>query len=247
MNAFNVKHVSEVLELRDEIVKNVRQNGYAVLRGLFDRDEIGASTRAVYRHANSATHRASSGVAPADIRENMTKWSIGGNSTTQTGLPRFMLTVYNPLWQADEWGLRGTFERVIAIRDSLADRDVQTDESLAPDRYNGCRVQIYPSGGGFMGSHVDSRAVSNLAPEKRETYIQMVLLMTERGTDYQHGGAFVTLNGEVIDSEANAKLGDVLVYDGNTDHGVADIDPSVSFDAKDLRGRAVALATVYTR
>ncbi len=75
----------------------------------------------------------------------------------------------------------------------------------------------------------------------------MVLLLTERGTDYHHGGAFATVDGKIVDSEADALSGDVLVYDGNTNHGVADIDPTVTFNANNLRGRAVALATIYTQ
>ncbi len=53
----------------------------------------------------------------------------------------------------------------------------------------------YPAGGGFMGAHEDTRAAKNLPPEQR-VYIQLVLLLTERGTDYQTGGAFVEFDGE---------------------------------------------------
>jgi hypothetical protein len=35
-------------------------------------------------------------VSPNAIRHNVVKWSIGGHSTTQSGLPRMMTTVYNP-------------------------------------------------------------------------------------------------------------------------------------------------------
>jgi hypothetical protein len=177
----------------------------------------------------------------------MTKWSIGGHSQSQAGLPRFMLTLYNPLWEKDTWGLHSHFRKLVEVRDALAGRDTLTDEVLAPNRYNGCRVQIYPAGGGFMGSHVDSRAASSLEGTGHEAYIQMVLLLTERGEDYQSGGAFVVSDGKTIDSEAEGLTGDLLVYDGNTNHGVADIDARLAFESTNLRGRAVALATVFTK
>lgn len=247
MDIFQFNAIHDVQERRQAVVESVSRRGFATIRGLFDRDQIRRSMAAVYAHVNQVPHRPSSGVAPAEILSNMTKWSIGGHSQSQSGLPRFMLTLYNPMWQTDAWGLRSNFARLIEIRDALAGRELQTDKYLAPSRYNGCRVQIYPSGGGFMGSHIDSRAVSNLPDGTQSAYIQMVLLLTERGTDYRHGGAFVTVDGQIIDSEAGGLSGDVLVYDGNTNHGVADIDPTVAFDANNLRGRAVALATIYTK
>ncbi|WP_144158466.1 hypothetical protein [Paraburkholderia sp. BCC1885] len=247
MSIFNFDDPSEIKAAREDIVDTVRRKGFSTIRGMFVREEIREAMAAVYDYVNSASHKPSAGVSPEEIRVNMTKWSIGGHSQSQAGLPRFMLTLYNPMWQDDTWRLRNIFRRVIAIRDALAGRDIQSDESLAPDRYNGCRVQIYPSGGGFMGAHVDSRAISNLPDGSRAAYIQMVLLLTERGTDYHHGGAFATVDGKIVDSEADALSGDVLVYDGNTNHGVADIDPTVTFNANNLRGRAVALATIYTQ
>jgi hypothetical protein len=157
-----------------------------------------------------------------------------------------MTTVYNPLSADDLHGLHDDFRNIIEIRDALAGRDVLTDETLAPDRWNGCRVQIYPAGGGFMGAHLDSRGVGNL-PRGTDAFIQLLLLLSERGTDYHEGGAFVECDGKRIDSEAGTRSGDVVVYDGATVHGVSDIDPTLTFDAADLRGRAVALATIYDR
>jgi hypothetical protein len=231
---------------RAEIVQQVGRSGFVAIRGLFDRDSVRAKLRSVYRFANTAQRLPSAGVSPEAVQRNVVKWSIGGHSTTQSGLPRMMTTVYNPLFADDLHGLHGDFRKIIEIRDALADRDVLTDEKLAPDRWNGCRVQIYPAGGGFMGAHLDSRGVGNL-PRSSGAFIQLLLLLTERGTDYHAGGAFVECEGKRIDSEAGTRSGDVVVYDGATVHGVSDIDPTLAFSAAELRGRAVALATIYDK
>jgi hypothetical protein len=236
----------QVRSHRAEIVANVRKTSFTVIRGLFNRESVRAKMQSVYRFANGERRLASAGVSPDEIQHNVVKWSIGGQSTTQSGLPRMMATVYNPLFAGDMHGLHADFRGIIEVRDALADRAVLTDEKLAPDRWNGCRVQIYPAGGGFMGAHRDSRGIGNL-PQNTDAFIQLLLLLTERGTDYKAGGAFVERDGRQIDSESDTLSGDVVVYDGATIHGVADIDPTAVFNATDLRGRAVALATIYDK
>lgn len=67
-----------------------------------------------------------------------------------------------------------------------------------------------------MGAHTDSRAAENLQ-EGTGAYIQLVILLTEKGVDYQQGGAFVTSDGQIIDAELGSMAGDILVYDGIND------------------------------
>jgi hypothetical protein len=90
-----------------------------------------------------------------------------------------------------------------------------------------------------MGAHADSRGVGNL-PQNTDAFIQLLLLLTERGTDYRTGGAFVERDGRQIDSELDTLSGDVVVYDGATIHGVADIDSTAVFNATDLRASRCA-------
>jgi hypothetical protein len=78
-------------------------------------------------------------------------------------------------------------------------------------------------------------------------FLQVLVLLTERGTDYQTGGAFNTIDSERVDVEEGTQTGDVLVYDGATVHGVADVDSDLPFRADDLRGRAVLLGTIYDK
>jgi hypothetical protein len=248
-DGYHLFHIDSTHELRkraEAINGRVKEKGYVLIRGLFGRDLIRECTTSVYAYANSAAHLASAGVPRESIRTNISKWSIGGASASQAGISRFMLTVYNPLACADIFRLHAHFRTLIEVRDILAMRDkILSDENLPPPLFNGTRIQIYPKGGGFMTAHRDTRAAENLKGVS-DTYIQLVLLLTEKGADYRAGGAYIRRGGEgAIDTEAASRAGDVLVYDGNTLHGVEDIDLELTFTASDLSGRAVALATIY--
>src|SRR5262249_41909021 len=156
---------------RHRILDTISTRGYAVLRGLFDERSILTSRDAVYRYANSAEHRPSTGVAADEIRRNVSKWSIGGRRD-QVGRQRFALVVYDPLYDRDIFRLHSYFECIIEVRDRLAGREILRDSVLLPDRFNACRVQIYPAGGGFLGEHRDLRGQSNL-PEG--LYLELLL------------------------------------------------------------------------
>jgi len=179
------------------------------------------------------------------VRTNSSKWSIGASSNSQEGIARFMLTIYNPLTCADIFRMHTHFRKLIKVRDILAMReDTFFDDRLPPRLFNATRIQIYPRGGGFMTAHRDMRAAENLKGLSG-SYIQLVLLLTEKNRDYSSGGAYIHRNNELVDTEIDSLTGDVLAYDGKSMHGVDDIDPNSLFRASDLSGRAVALATIY--
>jgi hypothetical protein len=228
-------------DLRKGILAAVEREGYAVVRGLFDEAAIGEALHEVYRRANSAHHRASDGLAPSDVRRNTSKWSIGSR-ILQDGLGRFVVVLYNPLFDKNIFELHTAFERIIQVRDTIAGRPIQRDAILMPERFNACRIQIYPAGGGFMAEHRDARGTSNL---NLGIYIEVLLVLTQKGIDYRRGGGFVRLNGAMVDTEAGTRRGDLIIYDASTIHGVLDVDPDLPFDACNLRGRAVAMATIY--
>lgn len=233
--------IERLSPLRASILGAIKGGGYAVVRGLFDERAIQESMRTVYRYANSAHHGPSSGLTTMDVRRNTSKWSIGSRAA-QDGVARFALSIYNPLFDSDRFQLHDAFRRMIELRDTLAGRQVLRDADLLPDRFNACRVLLYPAGGGFLGEHRDLRGESNLPTGM---YIEVLLLLTQKGVDYRTGGAFVSFNGGRLDSEADTKRGDVVIYAASTIHGVSDIDPDVPFDATNLRGRAIAIATIY--
>jgi hypothetical protein len=71
------------------------------------------------------------------------------------------------------------------------------------------------------------------------------VLITEKGKDFERGGAYIDTSDGRVDLEAECGAGDVLVYDGRSVHGVADIDPHKLPDMRGSSGRFVGLVTLY--
>jgi hypothetical protein len=82
------------------------------------------------------------------IQKNVFKWSIGGHSTTQTGISRMMMTVYNPLSDADAFGSK-TGQKSAGARLRAAGGEIVGDEqkaAAAPAAPSGCdRSRIKPA------------------------------------------------------------------------------------------------------
>ena len=86
------------------------------------------------------------------------------------------------------------------------------------------RFQQYPSAGGFLSAHRDLAAIKSAKKLGINLYYNCLLLMTKKNKDYKSGGGFVVKNKKIIDYETIADVGDVLIYNSSTIHGVLDID-----------------------
>lgn len=245
---FWVPNLHELAERRSELLDQIASQGYVVLRGICDRGEVRAGLAAVLSEAANGTVLATSAGSRDSVRANTNKWSIGGESPSQGGVARFMMTLYNPLAAGDRFGLHRSFQQLIQVRETLAGRGhtPMFDEQLPDGYFNATRVQLYPRGGGFMTAHTDSTARSTFGATDGDQFLQPLILLSERGTDFERGGAFVVgRDGERLDVEADGQSGDIVIYDERTMHGVADIDSHVSPDLVRPTGRVVALATIY--
>lgn len=243
MTVFNVHSIEELPRQIDDIVETVEKTGYAIIRGLFNPKEIRHSLDLALADLAQQPLLPSSGILPEQIKDNVIKWSIGGESLVQQGIARMMLTIYNTFFSEDRYTFHSHFKTLIQVRDVLARRENLFDEALLPERYNGCRLQVYPAGGGFMGPHIDKRAIDN--NHGKSDFIQTLMLVTQKGVDYTAGGAYVVQNDEIIDVEAGSQSGDVVIYNSDSLHGVADIDPHLPLDRSEITGRVVALVTIY--
>lgn len=245
-----VHTATDASQLRDEgesIRAAVAKSGFCLVRGLVD--------PAIARQAVTRVHNAfaEAPIAPSglgsreSVRRNSAKWSIGGFSPSQSGVSRLMATFYNPMAQPDLFGLREAFRTLIEVRDLVSglEKSLQ-DEYLENGAFNATRVQMYPSGGGFMSAHSDSTAASILSAQRDGCFLQPVLLISQRGLDYESGGAFVIdKDGQSVDVELGSQSGDIIIYDERTVHGVADVDTHVPPNVALTRGRIVGLASVY--
>ena len=222
----------------------IQEHGYCVIRGVYDRADLDRSVD-LNRHKLSQSQLIHPSSCSSDVvRCNSVKWSIGSTSKTQGGISRFMMTIMNPMWCEDIYKMRSHFTSLIIVRDAIARRSPMLDDQLPETLFNGTRIQYYPSGGGFMSAHTDATGEKTASLIHGE-YIQLVLLLTQKGTHFENGGAYILRDDSFIDVERYSQTGDILVYNSSIIHGVSDIDPQIPYDPSTINGRLVALATIY--
>ena len=71
------------------------------------------------------------------------------------------------------------------------------------------------------------------------------MVMSEYGVDFETGGAFVDIESKRINLERVYQLGDIIIYDGRTAHGVEEIDPHKNLEMNRLTGRLAGLVSLY--
>ena len=112
--------------------------------------------------------------------------------------------------------------------------------------WTAARFHQYPKGGGFFRRHTDY-VVKDVADEKSTRFYQVVLTMSRKGVHFKQGGAFVDVDGRRLCLDDVAEMGDIVVYDGRTVHGVEDIDPKEPLDLDTINGRIAGFATLFKK
>lgn len=231
----------------DDIRRALADHTLVRIRGLFDRDEIRsafASLAAAFDASNDRKHD------PRDteaIRRNFQKLQIGANSgvNSRRSLGRFVRILYNPIFADDVYGMRAHFVTLARFRNLLYKLPIDHAVHGTDDGFWTCsRILHYPRGGGFIVPHRDMYSQVATA-EAGLGYFQPLLLLTEKGSDFHEGGAYVDVGDDRIYYEDFCRAGDVVVYDGRSMHGVSDIDPLEPLDLTGLSGRAAALVSLF--
>ena len=231
----------------EQMRRQLAERSVVRVTGLLDRDEIRAAHARIARDFDASNDRKHDPRDTEALRRNFQKLQVGANSgmDTRRTLGRFLRILYNPIFAPDVFGLRKAFAGVARFRNRLyglpEDFAVEgTDDGL----FTCARIHQYPRGGGFMVPHRD--LFSRLVTEESDMgYFQVFFLLSEKGIDYREGGAYVEHEGERVSFEDTARAGDVLVYDGRTIHGVADIDPLEPLELDRFGGRAAAFVSLY--
>jgi len=187
---------------------------------------------------------------PADteiIRTNFQKLQIGANSGINSlrTLGRFMRVIYNPIDCEDVLNMREHFIRLARLRNLIyglpMDFAIYSDEN---NLWTCNRIQQYPRGGGFMVPHRDQYS-QIVSVESGLEYYQLLLLLSEKSTDYLEGGGYIQTPDSRFNYESDCISGDVIIYNGKSMHGVADIDPLETLDLSRLTGRSVAISSLF--
>ena len=243
----NTVHVDSVDAIPVETVEaSLKRDSFACITGLFSPAEIDAARAGLGQGFDAGRDNPSHGEAPGAVMDNFQKVAVGGAMQSWAYRPRFMRVIYNPVWADDIYGMRAIFRRLAQVRNKLQGHapDYAVDK-VEDGLWTAARIQHYPAGGGFLIPHRDTVTPTVTHDAGHTVYHQLLLLITEKGRDFESGGGFVDVRGERIVFEDYLSRGAVVIYDGSTVHGVADIDPHKVPDMTGLSGRLVAFASLY--
>lgn len=227
--------------------EQLERHAVVCVRGLFDRAEIRSTYETIVAGFDPRKDLKHDPRDTDAVRRNFQKLQVGANSgvNSRRTLGRFLRMLYNPIFADDIYGMRAHFAKLAMFRNHLYGLPEAHAVAGTDDGYWTCaRLLQYPRGGGFMVPHVDmySQVASR---DAGLTYFQPLLLLTEKGVDFHEGGAYVEVDDDRFYYEDYCQAGDVVVYDGRTVHGVADVDPMSDLDMAHCSGRLVALVSLF--
>ena len=232
-----------------EIYDSLKKSTYAVLRGIVDPILIKQNVASIKSSFDPDNDNASTGESPSEIMSNFQKLATGGENNRYNNFPRFFRTLYNPIWSDNIYGMRDTFRKVSRVRNLLygLPKDFAI-EAIADNGYwTASRIHQYPAGGGFFIGHRDTTLL-DVAKEKGTGFFQVIIVMSKKGEDFDSGGAFIDgSNGERLNIDDSVELGDIVVYDGQTFHGVEDIDPHRKLSLNTINGRLAGFVSLYKK
>ena len=87
-------------------------------------------------------------------------------------------------------------------------------DSIEEGLWTASRIQHYPPGGGFMSAHRDDLVI-DAASDVGLGFLQLLLVLSQKGKDYLSGGGFIIKDNKFIDIEEETCLGDIILYDGD--------------------------------
>ena len=230
----------------EAVNETVDRHSFACIRGLFSKEEMKAARERVARNFSSANDRPAIGDTGRDVMKNFQKLAIGGAMASWDYRPRFYRIFYTPLWAPDIFGVHDIFRRFARLRNRLEGyRPDFAIDRVEDGLWTAARLQHYPAGGGFFMAHKDVVIDTVTRDAGQRRFHQLLLLLTTKGEDFQDGGGFVDYGEDRLYFEERCGAGDIVLYDGATLHGVADIDPHVKPSLDRLDGRLVAMASLY--
>ncbi len=232
---------------RIEILDVLEKQSVVRISGLVDADEIGQSVAVLRSRFRRSDDHPSTGETPSQVQTNFQKLLVGSAHGPHYigSCSRLVRTFYNPLWEADIYGMHGIFRTMIRLRNRLAGKpDDFATTNISEGLWTAARIHQYPRGGGFMSSHRD-RTAAAASQRGGLNYYQLLLVMSQKGLDFESGGAFLEHDNQPILLEDTCKVGDIVIYNGSSIHGVATIDPHHLLDLDTISGRLAAFVSVY--
>jgi len=225
--------------------KIVAKSSFVCLRGLVSSKDVKISKsllRNWFNHKNDYYGI----VEPEIVKKNNSKLMIGGHIYNQKFYnPRFMRIIYNPFMDRDIFKCHSIFRIASVIRNNLLKQNSNFAINSISDIWTACRFHQYPRGGGFLNAHKDKLAPAIINKFGDLPYYQVFINMSSIPDDYTTGGGFIVYADKILLYDKFCELGDIIIYNGNTIHGVLDIDSGEKIDLENINGRLAGFVTLY--
>jgi hypothetical protein len=228
----------------DQIKSIVAARSFCIVRGLIHPIKIIQSVNMLRNSFSQDKDRICTDSHPD--RENYQRLVIGisGDPYSLSSPGQFFRVFYNPIGQEDLYCMNSTYSTMTKVRDLCMTRS-GSSYTLDNDRlFTASRIHQYPLGGGFMAAHTDARAFE-ICNSNGFEYFQIVLVMSKKGIDFATGGAFVVSNSQTVLLDDFTEIGDIVIYDGNSVHGVAPIDTNLPLKLDRVCGRLSSMVTLF--
>jgi hypothetical protein len=224
----------------------LQKNNFARVTGLFDATEILEARKRIFDLFDQKNDRKHDPKDSNLLLSNFQKLVVGGTRGAN-GVPRFLRMFYLPFMDQDIYGMHDIFLRLVKFRNKLYGLNEDfTCFGIEDGMWSACRLNHYPRGGGFMATHVDTGTATLAKDAGLENYVQIILIMSKKGVDFQSGGAYIEMeDGERYFYEDECDVGDIVIYDGRIRHGVEEIDYLDPLDMASYHGRYVAMVTLF--
>ena len=231
---------------RKKILNVIDKNGYAIISGLFEKNEINDALKNFKKKFNFKLDKASTDGTPKEIKKNFQKLCVGSASNNTEKIYRLHRIIYNPAWAVDKFKLKKIFIKFGKIRNLfLGFSENFCLNTIENNLWSANRILQYPSGGGHMSCHTDYILKNVSEKNNINKFYQLILLITEKKKHYKTGGAYVIHNKKKILLEDSAKQGDLLIYKSTIKHGVEEIDSNLKLDLKKPSGRIILMNSLY--
>ena len=231
----------------EDILEKVKRNGFYIYPNYFDQKVVDQVKAEYFRVMDSLNVKpAGVKLKPADlVNRPWRKLAVGSRNGAGEPYSQVLQTTYFSQNDAARPALSHVFSRLIEFRNGITGMALDYGSDLSKDHFwNACRVHHYPQGGGHMAPHRDT-GFPAILKNFQIPFIQIMLTLSSRGDSFEQGGGYIQRDGNKVFLENETNEGSLVVFDGNTLHGVDDIDPDGLLNFNSHLGRLALFVNLY--
>ncbi len=251
-NLFLCQKLEEIPD--EKILLSLSEDKFACIRGLLSPSKVRQAKITLTQKFSKINDNPTIGESPQDVQRNFQKLSIGcARGKHHLGsYGRLLRVFFTPLWEEDIYQMHDIFRQLIGVRNKLIGKPISfASDNIEQGLWTAARIHQYPVGGGFIQSHRD-RTQATVSEQAHLNYYQVFAILSQKGEDFERGGGFIDHQGDTegtlrdrIVLDDYISVGDIIIYDGSTLHGVEDIDPHKVLDLDRVSGRLSAFVSLY--